>query len=79
MNFFSFCEEFASNFIDVGSRVYGTLTTPIRTILGENFSLPDWLVGLLPDSFLEYSLMNIMFGVGLPVLIGIIILKYIIS
>ena len=79
MDFFGFCEEFASNFISVGESVYSALTTPIGTFLGESLSLPDWLIGLLPDAFLGYTMINVMFGVGLPVFIGIIIVKYIIS
>lgn len=74
MDFYSFCEGFATNFINVCDSVYQTLSKPLSEFLGE--VLPEWIVNLIPSDILGYTLISVMFGVGLPLFMVIVIIKF---
>lgn len=81
-NLIHFFERFASSLTSISNRVFEIVTTPVLDLMYDSF-IPHWIISLLPDSLETYfgnnSIIDIMFGVMLPVFIVIVVLRFIIG
>lgn len=81
-NLIHFFERFATSLAEVSNSVLVIVTTPVLDLLNDSI-IPQWIINLLPNSIETYfgnnSLIDIMFGVMLPVFIGIVFIRFIIG